>query len=568
MNDHADKTCPKAFRTIANTIQNKHGNQNSTFEIEDNRPEKVAQGKLQSVISNGARIMPSAQMQVRMDGFTIQQKSPIRKHKVDQGNTKSIPIQRKVLIDEQPYVPEMEEEVSEKVQAAIDDEYLRYYDSEEQAKGHIEGTTPGNIGLIKPRALWYKIPYLNEQFFVFGEYHSAVKGSHIKEASNITKPIVDESRGGWSVDELNTNALESAQDTGLDEDTSKLLRALEMWYFLVRQESDEEEGEAPTLPKIPKGETSTREERGGTKRLIVYGEGGKEEYWKPESTQQAPLNTYDAQTQMLDAIEVLFAKVFAKEIRTMELDELPNGENVERAWLIFKNKSWKGNKAENNIKKHVSAYLYGAAKYKVDLEYSKLESSSHSEDINKGDKSKWSADHYRDEYMFVRVLEAKGEGTFAFANMGNSHLKRLKGRLESKGIPYILAEDFFGQYSKDAVDTKAIAYNKSAEFRGNQRMELWYKGASLRYSELQPQKIDTLNNYDLGEFVIKGKVTKLEEEEAGQEGKHNQPVLMQFLKDIKKAYPNSDQFLEGLSLEEVGEFLTTEKVKRWDEMGN
>ena len=112
------------------------------------------------------------------------------------------PIQRKILLKGSLYTPDPDENASPEVEEAIGDEFLRYYESKGEALGHIDSNVPGNFGLIKSRALWYRMPYLNDRFFVFGEYHSAVKGSQIKAASNITKTILDEERTGWTVEEF------------------------------------------------------------------------------------------------------------------------------------------------------------------------------------------------------------------------------------------------------------------------------------------------------------------------------------------------------------------------------
>ncbi|NNM83271.1 MAG: hypothetical protein HKL98_11810 [Burkholderiales bacterium] len=383
-------------------------------------------------------------------------------------------IQRKVLLNGEEYIPEKNENVSKENNEATEDEFVRYYENKKEVLDHIDNKEPGNYGLIKPRALWYRIPYLNKKFFVFGESHAAVKGSQIKTESHITKPILDEKLSGWQAEDMINNQLVDELDAGLDENSSKLLRALEMWSVHVRSKPTVGGTGAIDLPKISKGETSTREKENGTYRLVVYGEDGSEEYWKPSGSNEVPQNTYDPQTQMLDAIESLFSKVFSEEIKN-SFDKFPNGVIVGKAWGHFKDKSWVGHEKETLIKQNVSRFLYDAAKFKVSSEYGKLGEIG---DIKTKDE-KWNADNYRDEFMFLRILKAK-DGGFSFASIGNAHLVRLKDRFNEKNIPCISMEDFYGSYAVDAVDTKKIAHKNSPVFRKNQRMMLWLKSA-FRY---------------------------------------------------------------------------------------
>jgi len=63
MNAHADKTQENKRQSVANTVSQKQRNGESTFQFVDNRPEKVAQRKLQEMVNN----------------HTVQQKHHIKK---------------------------------------------------------------------------------------------------------------------------------------------------------------------------------------------------------------------------------------------------------------------------------------------------------------------------------------------------------------------------------------------------------------------------------------------------------------------------------------------------------
>jgi hypothetical protein len=52
MNTHADKTLENKSQTVANRLPKLQSKSESTFQFVDNRPEAIAQRKLQEAISN------------------------------------------------------------------------------------------------------------------------------------------------------------------------------------------------------------------------------------------------------------------------------------------------------------------------------------------------------------------------------------------------------------------------------------------------------------------------------------------------------------------------------------
>jgi hypothetical protein len=73
MNTHADKTQEKTSQSAANAGSRKQGGQASTFQFVDNRPEAVAQRKLQDMANNSPQLKQVAQMQAVANKFTSQQ---------------------------------------------------------------------------------------------------------------------------------------------------------------------------------------------------------------------------------------------------------------------------------------------------------------------------------------------------------------------------------------------------------------------------------------------------------------------------------------------------------------
>jgi|GEM_PF-6533024 len=56
MNTHADKTLENKRQTVANSVSQKRGGGKSTFQFVDNRPEVVAQRKLQEIMNNSPKV--------------------------------------------------------------------------------------------------------------------------------------------------------------------------------------------------------------------------------------------------------------------------------------------------------------------------------------------------------------------------------------------------------------------------------------------------------------------------------------------------------------------------------
>lgn len=487
-------------------------------------------------------------------------------------NNTSSPVQRKVFVGNTPYTKDIGTQYSAEMEEAMSDEYLRFYKDEPEAKGHIEQGVPGNFGLIKSRALWYRIPYLNDEFFVFGEYHSAITGNELKASSNTTKPIVNEEISGWNVDDMIGNNLDNDHDSGLDENSSKLYQALFMWVRKLAAQK-EAQGKPPApVPgpaplQIPEGSSSNREEAKGTKRLIVYGEGGNAEYWKPSGADAPPPNLYNADEEMLAAIEELFEKVFAVEIAN-SFNTLAKGDAINYLWNKFKTKAWKqlGKSQAYNLKWNIAVYLRDAAGLKTADEYQKLYGTKHRGDL-KEEQVGWFPDNYRDELMFARAIEARDSGTVAFSNMGNGHLERLRDRFIAKGIPFITVDDFFDRYSRDAVDTHEIALKNSSDYRKGFRKVILTQCLNAKYPNMDGAVISSLTYSQIGEFLLTGNIESWEtnEKSAPNGGKTNQEILNLFYHDLLRVYPNAEGLTENLDRNDVGEFVATDQIAKWEQ---
>jgi len=79
MKTHADKTQENKSQSVANEDSQKQSGSESAFRFVDNRPEAVAQRKLQDIANNSLQAKKAAQLQAMADDHSAQQQWPSRK---------------------------------------------------------------------------------------------------------------------------------------------------------------------------------------------------------------------------------------------------------------------------------------------------------------------------------------------------------------------------------------------------------------------------------------------------------------------------------------------------------
>jgi hypothetical protein len=84
MNTHADKTQENKSQSVANAVTQRQQDNASTFQFVDNRPEAVAQRKLQEMANNSPKTKQVAQLQAMVDNRHAQQ-HPIQKKENNTG---------------------------------------------------------------------------------------------------------------------------------------------------------------------------------------------------------------------------------------------------------------------------------------------------------------------------------------------------------------------------------------------------------------------------------------------------------------------------------------------------
>ncbi|MCT4636075.1 MAG: DUF4157 domain-containing protein [Bacteroidales bacterium] len=78
---HADKTQETPKKSVTNEVSQRHNRVNSTFQFVDNRPEAIAQRKLQEIANNSPQIKQIAQLQVTANNYSAKQNNPVQQKK-------------------------------------------------------------------------------------------------------------------------------------------------------------------------------------------------------------------------------------------------------------------------------------------------------------------------------------------------------------------------------------------------------------------------------------------------------------------------------------------------------
>lgn len=85
MNTHADKTQENKSQSVASGKSQLQSSGESTFQFVDNRPESVAQQKLQELANNSPQVKQVAQLQAMAGNHSTQQKQPVQKKENNAG---------------------------------------------------------------------------------------------------------------------------------------------------------------------------------------------------------------------------------------------------------------------------------------------------------------------------------------------------------------------------------------------------------------------------------------------------------------------------------------------------
>lgn len=85
MNTHADKKQENKSQSVANAVSQKQSSAESTFQFVDNRPEGIAQRKLQEMVNNRPQAKRAAQLQAMADNYSVKQQQLIHKKENNTG---------------------------------------------------------------------------------------------------------------------------------------------------------------------------------------------------------------------------------------------------------------------------------------------------------------------------------------------------------------------------------------------------------------------------------------------------------------------------------------------------
>jgi hypothetical protein len=367
-------------------------------------------------------------------------------------------IQRKIFINE--LVRGDKGSDDKKLTAASEDGYDRYYKDEGEMTKHLVSNEPVGVGLIKSRALWYRIPPLEAgNFFVFGENHNAITGVDIHTESHITKPILSEGFIGGTPETHIKNISDKADNArarvGLDENGSKLYQALKLAqtnpikYFPPNPPalSSSAPGQGIPIPQIEHGELTARDNLYGSKKLAVRGVDGKATWWEQPHDTEPVASTEPKQyiAPVATAILGLMPLVFKDTILPKDISEhykyffdkkwtipLPAGNHYRRGLL------YRGIALE-------ALCTYVKAKVIADYRGFRDKDLTTRNEVSDPDN----ADAFRNEYMLAGIIEGAKGNKYSLASIGDVHLAALEKRLS--GYSLVKTSDLFGSYGRLAI---------------------------------------------------------------------------------------------------------------------
>lgn len=104
-------------------------------------------------------------------------------------------------------------------------------------------------------------------------------------------------------------------------------------------------------------------------------------------------------------------------------------------------------------------------------------------------------------------------------------------------------------------------------FKSSARMMMWLQAMFKTYPNLQQMHLDTVTDADIGAFVLTGVIARWETAKGSDGGKFNEPILQRTLRDLLTVYPQGEQYLSDVTNAEIGEFMATGEIARWEAMG-
>lgn len=357
---------------------------------------------------------------------------------------------------------------------AKNDGFVRDYASTSEMKQHLVSRKPVQVGLIRPLALWYRLPLLNKKFMVLGESHNAVTATHIQDESGLKKSLLYEAAPGWNVDETATLSREKKPGgtEGLDENSSKLLRAIEL--FLGISQAPIGGLAADVTPnEIPSRGGGKRRAADGSYKLLIPNDTGDHDAWvAPKSGGDAShaVGNFNAADQAFAAIEALLPKFVSLDDGFAFDNVLPPKDAIayNKALQDLRDDPPRNSADAGQRLKKMRAICRGllpAVQHIAAGEYARMVLPKKHKATKATVRDHPTADDYRDEYMLHRIVLAAKSKKYMLAGLGDQHLRHIAPRLTAAGIPSVSMADFYSTYSQTAVDVAAAVPDGATQLR-------------------------------------------------------------------------------------------------------
>lgn len=422
----------------------------SHLQLMDNRPEAIAQKKLQKIV-----------------------------------NSYYATIQRQVLVNDKPasmlpgnsaFVNGEKIELKEQGAEWVKDGYTRAYNSNQEFKSHLSGE-PVDVGLAKKLGRWYRLPFFSaKQFFVLGENHGAFGYRELIKESNQPGKVLGEGGANALLSATADNTLQvnprGLKDAEGDSRESMMENVAAKAYFgltvlranCVKQKDGAGAGGAAAPVRLPEKEWLENYQNAAPEKRKVGSNLNKIPYYEDETGRKV-YATFGSSAEHYNPVNTAFRVV-------ADLD------NAIQTYLLTNAASHGMTEIRAAIAtatgiKNTDPVDYDALIAQIDILFPLVQTLAFAEarQMNGGNdptaglterhnmvkanlpdytpRQKVSFAH-RDYVMYKSVLKARHD--HVMAGMGDNHAKNLKDALTGDGIPVVLFNEFVAApYSIDAI---------------------------------------------------------------------------------------------------------------------
>ncbi len=396
----------------------------------------------------------------------------------------SVPLQRKMIVNQSPVIPYPEGEPNEafcnrrkitlpaEKQGWLGDPYARHYQSVDELEKHVNGEAV-DCGLAKKYGRWYRLNFFSEgTFFVLGENHGGFGYRELIRESNQSGKVLGE--GGTNAymkvapeQPQQSNHAPAALHPRQGASQEFIMENLvaKSYYGLTQFRNIERMLAQGTSSAVsPKEDENTwlseyqkpEAERGRTAVGLPYYVKSGQKVFAAYGTHAEKYSLSKTALRMLTA---LYTAVDAKSVRDNDEADVWSCMSYFLGLNGFSTRPVEGKWNEKDEKQYdiLATSLEKMAKAEADqmlgtdahVQHQALLQSQQARQVKDKQADERSSFAYRDLAMLNAILKARNDN-FIMAGIGDWHAQNLQASLHTHGIPVVLLQDFLNS-SADAI---------------------------------------------------------------------------------------------------------------------